>query len=135
MAVSERFLAGMVMTTTCGLQLTDREDLCWGVLSGAEGRTELRRKRDEILDTVLVVLVLVVLVLLVALIGLRGFGGVRRNHATESMLWALWGKCNTKRERRLSEVPLHAPILFRNRKTGDLVTSRSSFYVWFCDHV
>jgi hypothetical protein len=89
----EHSLAGMMKTSTCALHVTDREGcrqtsscelhvtdrggICRGVSSGSEGRTELRRKRDESLDTVLVLLVR------------RGFGGICRNQATEFMLWGV----------------------------------------------
>jgi hypothetical protein len=73
-------------TSTCGLQLTVREGFCRGLPSGPEGRTELRRKRDEPLDTVLELLALL------ALLALQGFGGILRNHDTESMLWGSVGK-------------------------------------------
>ncbi|KAJ1479730.1 hypothetical protein T484DRAFT_1748987 [Baffinella frigidus] len=67
-------------TSTCGLQLTDREGFCWGLLSGAEGRTELQR-RDDSLDTVRVLLELVQ-----GSLDLRGFGGIWGKRNTDSML-------------------------------------------------
>ncbi|KAJ1483914.1 hypothetical protein T484DRAFT_1895186 [Baffinella frigidus] len=78
--VSERFLAGMVTTSTCVFHVTDREGFCWGVLSCTEGQTELRSKRVESLDTRLVLLVLL------ALLNLRDFGGMWRKNDTGSML-------------------------------------------------
>ena len=60
------------------LHVTDREVFCRGWSSGSEGRTQLRRKRDESLDTVLALL---------ALLALRGFGGISRNRDTATMLW------------------------------------------------
>ena len=47
---------------------------------GPERRTELRRKRDENLETVFVLLIPF------DLPGLRGSGGIFRNHDTVSML-------------------------------------------------
>jgi hypothetical protein len=68
--------------STCVFQLTVREGFCRGVLSGPEGRRELRRKRDESLDNMFVLALL-------ALHARRGFGGIWRNRATESMLWCV----------------------------------------------
>jgi len=75
-ALHETDREGCCHTSTCLLQLTVREGFCWGVSSGLEGRTELHRKRDESLDTVLVLSVL----------ARRGLGGIWRNHDTALML-------------------------------------------------
>jgi hypothetical protein len=69
-----------MMTSTCALHVTDRTGLCRGLSSGPEGRTELRRKRDEIL------LPMLGLLWLLGLVGVRGFGGICRNHDTGSIL-------------------------------------------------
>ena len=74
---------GFRQTSTCVLHVTDRERVCRGV---SEGRTEPRRKLDESINTVRV------LVLLVR----RGFGGIWRNHATESMLWGVLDSFQTE---------------------------------------
>jgi len=66
-------------TSTCVSQLTDRG----GFLSGPDGRTELRRKRDERRDAVLV--------LVLVLRGRRGFGGICRNNDTGAMLYGVVG--------------------------------------------
>jgi len=68
---------GRHQTSTCEPHVTDREGLCGGVSSGSEERMEPRRRRDEGIDTVLVLSVLLVW---------RGFRGICRNHATVSML-------------------------------------------------
>ena len=72
-ALHETDLAGCRKTSTWVLQLTVREGVCRGVSPGREPRTELRRKRDESPETVLVLL---------ALLAVRGFGGIRRVRAT-----------------------------------------------------
>jgi hypothetical protein len=62
-ALHETHRVGRRQTSTCGFQLTDRDDgrltgrdsVCRGRSSGGpEGRRELRKNIDEILDTVLV---------------------------------------------------------------------------------
>jgi len=101
----QRSLAGMTKTSTCELHVTDREGscqtstfvsqltvrevFCRGLPSGPERRRELRRKREESIDTGLALLVLLpvlgmVLALLSLLPLLRIFG--IWNHAPESML-------------------------------------------------
>jgi hypothetical protein len=67
---------GCGKSSTCVLHVTDREGFCQGASSGSEGRTKLRRKREEsgtLLRTG----------------GLRGFSGICRNQATMSMLWGV----------------------------------------------
>ena len=70
-------------TSMCVSQLTDRGGFCRDLPSGLQGRVELRRTRDESLDTALG---------LPLLLALRGVGEIFRNHATGSMLWGVWGK-------------------------------------------
>ena len=70
-ALHETDLAGCRKTSTWVLQLTVREGVCRGVSFGREPRTELRSKRDESPETVLL-----------ALLAVRGFGGIRRDRAT-----------------------------------------------------
>ena len=82
-ALHETVLAGCRKTSTWVLHLTVREDVCRGVSSGLEPRTELRRKRGEIPETVLVIL---------ALLAVWGFGGIRRDRATV-MLWGSMAEC------------------------------------------
>ena len=62
------------------LHVTDRDGVCRGVSSRWEGRKELRKKRDDSLETALVPLGLLVR---------WGLGGIWRNHAAESMLWGV----------------------------------------------
>ena len=83
--------AGFCTISTCVFQLTVREGFCRGVSSGMKGRTELRRKRDENLDTVLAMLLQLVLP------GLRGFGGIFRIHDTASMLWGVVESCKGRK--------------------------------------
>jgi len=93
-------------TSTCVFHLTVREGFCRGVSSGLERQTELRRKREENLDTVLAMLLQLVLP------GLRGFGGICRNHVTASMLWGVVEVCKGRERavsyeaRGLEDVPL-----------------------------
>jgi hypothetical protein len=68
---------GCCQTSMCELHDTVRKGLCRGVSSGSKGCTELRRGRDEGINTVLVLLVLLVRL---------GFRGMSRNQATWSML-------------------------------------------------
>ena len=98
-------LAGMIKTSTCALhetdrvsggktsmcvsQLTDRGGFCRGWPPGPQGRAELRRSRDERLDTAIG---------LTLLITRRGFGEISRMHATGCMLWGRVGKVQ-ERER------------------------------------
>ena len=86
-ALHETDREGCCHTSTCLLQLTVRGSLCRGVSSGPVGWTALRMKRDESTDTVL----------LLGLLAVRGFGGIWRNHATESMLSGTWSKVPTKK--------------------------------------
>jgi len=81
-------------TSVMQLQLTVREGLCRGLSTGAEGRMEKRRNRDENFDAGRVLLPLLkreesldkVLVLLVELLVRRGLGGIWRNHDTASSI-------------------------------------------------
>ena len=86
-ALHETDREGCCHTSMCLLQLTVRGSLCRGVSSGPVGRTELCMNRDESIDTVLLLGLLVV----------RGFGGIWRNHATESMLGGTWGNVPTRK--------------------------------------
>jgi len=74
----ETDLAGCRKTSTLVLQLTVREGVCRGASSGPQPRMELRRKRDERPETVLVLL---------ALFAVQAFGGIWMERAAGFMLW------------------------------------------------
>ena len=68
---------GCRQTSTVVLHVTERRGFRRGWSSGPEGRSELRRKRDESITVVV----------LLALLALRGFVGLFREQDTATMLW------------------------------------------------